>query len=494
LIFKSLIMLLLWLIVIPIIGGVLCWQCERISNILSHIIAIITLLVEVLLFILIYQECQNTICANNTPWLLTYNIPWITTIGINFVLAIDNLTIVMLLLTILLGLISILCISVNDYSNIGLFYFNILIIISSTIGMFLSINMFLFLCFWEIVNIPIYFLTINFGYNQPINKTLCLKAATKFFIYSQISSLCILSVIVVLANTYHTNYDIWSFNYQDLVSLNLNKYTEYLLMLILFVAFAIKIPIVPLHNWYVDMQTYAPANGAMDLNGFLLKIAIYGIIRFCIPFFPISSNKFILIISIIGISNILYGAIMAFSQTDIKRVISYMNISHMGLLLIAVYNIYDTAYFGIIIFILSHSISAAGLIIMTGYFHKYLGTRNINNIGGLWDNMGIVPALLIILIISIFGLPGTGNFIGEFIILLANFNINPTLTIITIISLLLLIVPSLKIIQLICYGEYKLTNSVTFSVTKKDQLTLLLPVVIVLLLGLYPQLILNILF
>ncbi|MCV2500153.1 MAG: NADH-quinone oxidoreductase subunit M [Candidatus Lightella neohaematopini] len=487
-------MLLIWLIIIPIIGGILCWQCERISNILPHIIAIITLFVEVLLFILIYQVCQNTIHSNHTSWLLTYNIPWIPTIGINFVLAIDNLTIIMLLLTILLGLISILCISVSDYSNIGLFYFNILIIISSTIGIFLSINMFLFLCFWEIVNIPIYFLTTNFGYNQSVNKTLCLKAATKFFIYSQISSLCILSVIVTLASIYHNSYGIWSFNYQDLVSLNLDKYTEYVLMLTLFIAFAIKIPIIPVHSWYVDIQTYAPANGAMDLNGFLLKIAIYGIIRFCIPFFPISSDKFILIVSIIGISNILYGAIMSFNQTDIKRVISYINISHMGLLLIAIYNIYNIAYFGIIVFILSHSISTAGLIIVAGYFHKYLGTRNINNISGLWNNMGIVPALLLILVISIFGLPGTGNFIGEFIILLTNFNINPVLTIITTISLLLLVIPSLKVIQLVCYGEYKLTNRLMFSITKKDQLVLLLVVAIILLLGLYPQLILSILF
>ncbi|MCV2518457.1 MAG: NADH-quinone oxidoreductase subunit M [Candidatus Lightella neohaematopini] len=487
-------MLLIWLIIIPIIGGFFCWQCERINNILPHIIAIVTLLVEALLFFLVYQKCQNTIYSNHTPWLLTYNIPWIPTIGINFVLAIDNLTIMMLLLTILLGLISILCISVNDYPNIGLFYFNILIIISSTIGIFLSINMFLFLCFWEIVNIPIYFLTTNFGYNQLINKTLCLKAATKFFIYSQISSLCILSVIVTLASIYHNNYGIWSFNYQDLVSLKLNQHTEYLLMLTLFIAFAIKIPIIPLHNWYVDIQTYAPANGAMDLNGFLLKTAIYGIIRFCIPFFPISSNKFILIVSIISIFNILYGAIMSFNQTDIKRVISYMNISHMGLLLIAIYNIYNIAYFGIIIFIISHSISAAGLIIVTGYFYKYLGTRNINNISGLWDNMGIVPALLIILIISIFGLPGTGNFMGEFIILLTNFSINPILTIITIISLLLLVIPSLRVIQLVCYGKYKLANKPIFSVTKKDQLILLLLVIIVLLLGLYPQLVLSILF
>ncbi|MCV2525314.1 MAG: NADH-quinone oxidoreductase subunit M [Candidatus Lightella neohaematopini] len=487
-------MLLLWLIIIPIIGGILCWQCERINNILPHIIAIITLLVEVLLFILIYQKCQNTIYSSHTSWLLTYNIPWIPTIGVNFILAIDNLTIVMLLLTILLGLISILCISINDYPNIGSFYFNILIIISSTIGMFLSINMFLFLCFWEIVNIPIYFLTINFGYNQLVNKTLCLKAATKFFIYSQISSLCILSVIVTLASIYHNYCGVWSFNYQDLVSLNLNKYTEYLLMLTLFIAFAIKIPVIPLHNWYVDIQTYAPANGAMDLNGFLLKTAIYGIIRFCIPFFPVSSNKFILIISIIGVFNILYGAIMSFNQTDIKRIISYINISHMGLLLIAIYNTYNTAYFGIVIFILSHSVSTAGLIIVTGYFHKYLGTRNINNISGLWDNMGIVPALLIILIVSIFGLPGTGNFIGEFIILLTNFNIHPILTIIIIISLLLLVIPALKVIQLVCYGEYKLANKFSFSVTKKDQLVLLLLVIIILLLGLYPQLILNILF
>ncbi|MCV2525478.1 MAG: proton-conducting transporter membrane subunit, partial [Candidatus Lightella neohaematopini] len=250
-------------------------------------------------------------------WLLTYNISWIP-IGINFSLAVDNLTIIMLLLTIFLGLISILCIS-NNHPNIGLFYFNILIIISCTIGIFLSINTFLFLCFWEIVNIPVYFLTTNFGYRQYTSNNICLKAATKFFVYSQISSLCMLSVIIILANIYHNIHGVWSFDYQDLISLNLNKYTEYLLMLTLFISFAIKIPIVPLHSWYIEIQTYAPTNGVMDINGFLLKTAIYGIIRFCIPFFPISSNQFMLIISMIGLSNIIYGAIMSFSQTDIKR-------------------------------------------------------------------------------------------------------------------------------------------------------------------------------
>ncbi|MCV2531395.1 MAG: NADH-quinone oxidoreductase subunit M, partial [Candidatus Lightella neohaematopini] len=348
-------MLLPWLIIIPIIGGVLCWQCERINNILPNIIAVIILLIELLLFIVVYQQCQNIthVCCDHTSWLLTYNISWIPTAGISFFLAIDNLSIIMLSLTILLGLISVLCISRDD-SNTGLFHCNILIIIGSTVGIFLSVNMFLFLCFWEIVNIPIYFLTTNFGYNRSINNHSCLQAATKFFIYSQISSLCILSVIVILANIYHDSYGVWSFNYQDMISLNINRNYEYLLMLMLFLAFAIKVPIVPLHKWYIDIQTYAPANGVMDLNGFLLKVAIYGIIRFCIPFFPVSSKQFISIISIIGLFNIIYGAIMSFNQTDIKKIISYVSISHMGLLLIAIYNVYSTAYHGIIIFILSH--------------------------------------------------------------------------------------------------------------------------------------------
>lgn len=480
-------MLLPWLILIPFIGGFLCWQCERFGIRVPCWIALIAMGLTLALSLLFWQQGEYTLTmAQEIPqWQVEYLLPWIPRFGISIHLALDGLSLLMVVLTGLLGVLAILCSWQEIQHYQGFFHLNLLWILGGVIGVFLAIDIFLFFFFWEMMLVPMYFLIALWGHKTSNGKTR-ITAATKFFIYTQASGLVMLVAILSLVLVHYEATGAWTFNYEDLLHTPMLEQTEYLLMLGFFLAFAVKMPVVPLHGWLPDSHSQAPTAGSVDLAGILLKTAAYGMLRFSLPLFPHASHQFASIAMWLGVVGIFYGAWMAFSQTDIKRLIAYTSVSHMGFVLIAIYSGSQLAYQGAVVQMIAHGLSAAGMFIICGQLYERLHTRDMRQMGGLWSRLSFIPALSLFLAIAALGMPGTGNFVGEITILFGSFQVEPVITVISTFGLVFASVYSLIIIQRAYYGPAKSTMSLP-GMTLRERLIILLLVVLLVLLGFFPQ-------
>lgn len=487
-------MLLPLLILIPFIGGFFCWILEYYNHKIPKLIAFISIFTLFLLTIFIW--INNISCLKNNNILINYfqykfYQPWIPSFGINFYLSLDGFSLIMIMLTNFLGCISILCSWTEIRKYNGLFYLNLMFILGSAIGVFLSFDMFLFFFFWEIMTIPIYFLICFWGYQTYSIKNR-ISVANKFFIYTQISSIIILISIISLAFMHKKIHGFWSFNYNYLTNLSMPFYTEYLIMLGFFIAFAIKLPIVPIHNWLIDAHKNTSNSGSIDIAGLILKISAYGFLRFNIVMFPKTSYEFSYIPIILGVITIFYGSWLAFGQNNIKSLIAYTTISHMGFILIAIYSGNKLALQGIIIQIIAHSISTSALFILCGILHNYLKTRSMKKMGGIWNSINWLPGFTLFFSAANLGLPGTGNFIGEFMMLNGSLNKSPILLFIATLGLIFSSIYSLSMIQKIFFGTSNIKiNTKIKEITKLNIFIIIILIVCNLFIGLYPQIILN---
>lgn len=487
-------MLLPWLILIPFIGGLLCGLCDRIRTGLSRWIALMSigLILALSLFVEMWHLEHTTIAKTTIwpQWQAEYLLAWIPRFGISIHLAIDGLSLLMIVLTIILGTLAILCSWSEIKHHHGFFHLNLLWIISSVMGVLLSIDLFLFFCFWEMVLVPMYFLIALWGHQASNGKTR-IQAATKFFIYTQASGMVMLLAIIGLVLVYYNATGVWTFNYEQLLSLHLSKAMEYLLMLGFFLAFAVKLPIVPLHGWLPDAHSQAPTAGSVLLAGILMKTAAYSMLRFCLELFPHASHQFAFIAMLLGVINIFYGAWIACSQHDLKRLIAYTSISHMGFVLLAIYSGSKLAYQGAVVQMIAHGLSATGMFILCGQLYERLHTRDIRRMGGLWGRLSVIPALSLFFAMATMGMPGTGNFVGEITILFGTFQVVPVMTVIATFGLILASIYSLRMMQYAYYGPVTATERLP-EMTRREWFIMMLLVVLLVLLGLFPQQILDI--
>ncbi|MGK3116661.1 NADH-quinone oxidoreductase subunit M [Candidatus Pantoea formicae] len=484
-------MLLPWLIIIPFVGGLLCWLAERLGAKVPRWIAMITMGLTLALGLQLWLQggYSLTQAAGIPQWQSTFSVPWIPRFGINFHLAIDGLSLLMVVLTGLLGFMAVLC-SWNEIEKYqGFFHLNLMWILGGVIGVFLSIDMFLFFFFWEMMLVPMYFLIALWGHKASDGKTR-ISAATKFFIYTQASGLVMLIAILALVFVHYNATGVWTFSYEELLKTPMSHTVEYLLMLGFFIAFAVKMPVVPLHGWLPDAHSQAPTAGSVDLAGILLKTAAYGLLRFSLPLFPNASAEFAPIAMWLGIIGIFYGAWMAFSQTDIKRLIAYTSVSHMGFVLIAIYTGSQLAFQGAVIQMIAHGLSAAALFILCGQLYERLHTRDLRQMGGLWGRIKWIPGLSLFFAVANLGMPGTGNFVGEFMILTGSFQVVPVIIVIATFGLVFASVYSLIMMQRAYYGEAKSKDPLP-GMSPREFMTIGVLVVLLVLLGIYPQPILD---
>ena len=484
-------MLLPWLIIIPFVGGLICWLTERLGAKVPRWIALITMGLTLALSLQLRMQggYSLTQAAGIPQWQSSFSVPWIPRFGISFHLAIDGLSLLMVVLTGLLGLMAVLC-SWNEISKYqGFFHLNLMWILGGVIGVFLSIDLFLFFFFWEMMLVPMYFLIALWGHKASDGKTR-ISAATKFFIYTQASGLVMLIAILGLVFVHYNATGVWTFNYEQLLQTPMSSGVEYLLMLGFFIAFAVKMPVVPLHGWLPDAHSQAPTAGSVDLAGILLKTAAYGLLRFSLPLFPNASAEFAPIAMWLGIIGIFYGAWMAFSQTDIKRLIAYTSISHMGFVLIAIYTGSQLALQGAVIQMIAHGLSAAALFILCGQLYERLHTRDMRQMGGLWSRIKWIPGLSLFFAVANLGMPGTGNFVGEFMILTGSFQVVPMIIIIATFGLVFASIYSLVMMQRAYYGEAKSKDPLP-GMSPREFMTIGVLVVLLVLLGVYPQPILD---
>ena len=482
-------MILPWLILIPFIGGFLCWLGERFGATLPRWIALLTMSLLLGIGLWLWANGDYTLApapGAEPAWALEYKVQWIQRFGISIHLALDGLSLLMILLTGLLGVLSVLCSWKEIQRHVGFFHLNLMWILGGVVGVFLALDLFLFFFFWEMMLVPMYFLIALWGHSSADGKKTRIYAATKFFIFTQASGLIMLVAILGLVLVNYNSTGVITFNYSDLLKAELPAGVEYLLMLGFFIAFAVKLPVVPFHSWLPDAHAQAPTAGSVDLAGILLKTAAYGLLRFALPLFPNASAEFAPIAMTLGLIGIFYGAFLAFAQTDIKRLIAFSSVSHMGFVLIGIYSGSQQALQGAVIQMLAHGLSAAALFILAGQLYERLHTRDMREMGGLWHRIAYLPAISLFFAAASLGLPGTGNFVGEFLILIGSFAHVPWITVIATTGLVFGSVYSLIMIHRAYFGPAK-ADTVLAGMDGRELIMVLGLAVLLILLGVYPQ-------
>lgn len=484
-------MILPWLILIPFIGGLLCWQSERFGLNVPRWIALLSMLSVLVISCVLWVQGDYTVAsaASHVGWQEEFRVPWIPRFGISFHLGLDGLSLLMVMLTGLLGTMAIVCSWREIQKHVGFFFLNLLWNLGGVIGVFLALDMFLFFFFWEMMLVPMYFLIALWGHNAPGGKGR-IYAATKFFIFTQASGLLLLVAILALVLVNASQTGVMSFDYEVLLKTAMPIGVEFAIMMGFFMAFAVKMPVVPLHSWLPDAHSQAPTAGSVDLAGVLLKTAAYGLLRFGLPLFPNASQLFAPVAMTLGVIGIFYGAILACAQHDIKRLIAYTSISHMGFVLLGIYAGSELALQGVVVQMLAHGISAGALFILCGELYERLHTRDLREMGGLWTRLAFLPPIALFFTAASLGLPGLGNFVGEFMILVGSFQVAPLLAVLATGGLILAAVYSLLLMQRAFYGPAKTAERMED--LSGRELSLMLSLMgILLFLGLYPQPVLN---
>ena len=436
-------MILIWLISILFIGGILAWASERYNQNYPRNIALLTVLLDLLLMLSILPSESIT-----SEWITVFQIDWIPRFGISLYFALDGLSLLLIILTAFLGAISIGSAWNEIKTRTGFFYFNLLWTLAGVIGVFTALDLFLFFFFWEVMLIPMYFIIAIWGHE---NKN---YAAMKFFIFTQVTGMLMLVSILVLAYSHYTQFGSYSFKYEDLLSVSLASSLQFWVMLGFFISFTTKLPSVPFHSWLPDAHSQAPTAGSVILAGILLKTGAYGLIRFAVPLFPEASLTFAPIAMGLAALSILYCAKVAFAQSDIKRLIAYTSVSHMGFVTLGVYAWNEQALQGAVMTMLAHGLSAAALFMLAGGLQHRIHTRNMGDMGGLWTQVPRMAVVAVFFSVAALGMPGLGNFVGEFLALLGAFQTNIPATVIAALGLVLASVYSLWVIQKVFHGEY----------------------------------------
>lgn len=447
------------LILIPFIAGFLCWIGEKISIRVPRWIALFGMLLTLFLTIQLWMDGNYSASAHalvpiGAPpvWQAQFYMPWIPQLGISIHLALDGLSLMMVALTALLGVLAVGCSWGEIQKHVGFFHLNLLWSLGGVIGVFLAIDMFLFFFFWEMMLVPIYFLIALWGHSGSNGRSR-VYAATKFFIYTQASGLIMLVGILTLVLIRYQQTHQVSFDYMVLLGTQFPPGFEYGVMLTFFIAFAVKLPIVPLHGWLPDAHAQAPTAGSVDLAGILIKTAAYGLLRFVLPLFPHASAEFAPIAITLGLIGVFYGAWVAFIQTDIKRLVAYTSVSHMGFILLALYAGNLMTMQGVMVQMLAHGLSSAALFIMCGQIYERLHTRDMRLMGGIWGRARYLPVFMMFFSAALLGIPGSGNFIGEFLILLGAFAQFPWSVVLATASLVLAGLYALYLIHQTLFGR-----------------------------------------
>ncbi|MGZ8963430.1 MAG: NADH-quinone oxidoreductase subunit M [Methylomagnum sp.] len=418
-------------------------------------------------------------------WLDDVRLAWIPRFGIGVHLALDGVSLLLIALTLLLGVVAVAASWREITERVGLFHACVLWTLAGVLGVFLALDLFLFFVCWEVMIVPMYFLIALWGHEDRA------YAAIKFFLFTQVSGLVMLLAIVVLVLLSHAKTGVYSFDYFALLGTELSPDVAPWLMLGFFAAFAVKLPAVPFHTWLPDAHTQAPTGGSVILAGVLLKTGAYGLLRFAIPLFPNAAADFAPTAMALGVASILYGGVLAFAQSDFKRLVAYSSVSHMGFVLVGLYARNPMATQGAVMTMLAHGLSAAALFMLAGALQDRLHTRDMERMGGLWTDVPRLSAMGLFFAVAGLGLPGLGNFVGEFLVLAGAFRVSPLMASLAALGLIVAPVYSLMLVQRAFHGERTEPRDLTdFGARELAAMACLIVATVAM--GLYPQPLLDI--
>jgi NADH-quinone oxidoreductase subunit M len=421
--------------------------------------------------------------AGEEGYLFGGKVPWIPTAGINYALGVDGISLWLVLLTTFLQPIAVLASFNYIEERIKEYYAFLLLLEIGMLGVFMSLDLFLFYIFWEFTLVPMYFLIGIWG--GPRRQ----YAAIKFFLYTMAGSLLMLLAILYLGINGKT------FFVPDLIGMGYpNQFVEMLLFIGFAASFAIKVPLWPLHSWLPDAHVEAPTAGSIILAGVLLKMGCYGFLRFNLPLFPNASQAAAPFIAALAVIGIIYGAWVSFAQQDVKKLVAYSSVSHLGFVMLGIFSLTKIGIAGAILQMINHGLSTGGLFLLVGMLYERRHTRDLDAFGGIWKAMPLYSALMLIVTLSSMGLPGLNGFVGEFTILMGSFNSavlrpNPFIfTALSTIGIILAAVYLLWMFQKVFLGPLdKPENQALTDLTPREIVTVIPLIVFIFLIGLYAK-------
>ena len=401
---------------------------------------------------------------------------WINQPNISFALQADGLSIAMILLTLSLTPIIIFSSFGNVYKNAKAFYALILFMAFAMAGTFLASDGLLYYIFWELSLIPIYFIALIWGNGDVEERK---KAVVKFFIYTLAGSLFMLLAFVYLYQK------AGSFLLEDLYKLNLSATEQLWIFLAFFLAYAIKIPLIPFHTWQASVYQKAPAVGTMLLSGIMLKMGLYSIIRWQLPIAPLAAKEYMYIFISLGIAGVIYGSIVALRQKDLKKLLAYSSLAHVGLIAAGTYTLTIDGLRGAVLQMIAHGFVVVGLFFISEIIFRRYETRTIAEMGGIRTQSPKFASMFLLLVLASVALPTTFNFVGEFTVLYSLSQINVWFAFLGGMTIILGAYYMLKMYQQVMLGE---TNTKVFAdVTFKEGFALVLIIAVLFFFGMYPK-------
>jgi len=465
------------LIFLPILGGIALLGVSNKKDVNSvKVMALMISLLELFLTMPLLFAFDKTTHAMQ----FVERHDWIKLFNIEYYLGVDGISILFIPLS---ALITILCILVSWNSiqtKVKEFFVAMLMLEGAMIGVFCSVDFFLFYIFWEAMLIPMFLLIGVWGGPNRI------YAATKFFLYTLVGSLLMLVGIFTLYIKGGNTFDIIA-----LAELDMPVRTQLILFWAFFAAFAVKVPMWPVHTWLPDAHTEAPAAGSVVLAGILIKMGAYGFLRFSMPILPEATSSMMMIMLVLSLIGIVYGGVICLAQTDLKRLIAYSSVSHMGFVTLGIFAFNTQSVEGGILQMINHGVVTGALFLGIGMVYERTHTRKISDYGGLATNMPIFASFFLLFTLASVGLPGTNGFIGEFLILLGSFMTRPWVALIAASGLIIGAWYMLWLYQRIFFNPVNSKWDTIKELDLREIMTLMPMVILIFWIGLFPNSLLS---
>ncbi len=465
------------IIFLPIAGAVFLIfvpkEKEDLLRFISLGIAVVIFLVSLMLYFNFNGQTADPQFVEKRAW-LGY--------GIQYHVGIDGISLFLVLLTTFLMPIAFLSSWRYIERRVKEYLIFMLLLEAGILGVFVSLNLFLFYVFWEAMLFPMYFLIGIWGGPRRIYATL------KFVLFTMMGSLLMLVAILFLYSIYYKAMGVYSLDIFDYHKLILNPRIQIWLFLAFALAFAIKVPMFPFHTWLPDAHVEAPTAGSVILAAVLLKMGTYGFLRFALPLFPNAAERFLPLLLGLSLVGIIYGGLMALIQKDVKSLVAYSSVSHMGLIMLAVFSLNTEALEGAIYQMLNHGLSTGALFLIVGILYERAHTRQIKDFGGVSKQMPVFAAFFLICMLSSVGLPGLNGFVGEILCIFGVFKAHKILAILGISTVILAAGYLLWMYQRVMHGPIKNEKILSYADMNKREIGYLVPILVMMFwMGIYPQ-------
>ncbi len=477
--------ILTYLLLTPIVGSVLVLFLKNEKKELIRWYALAVSLLAFVISLIVYAGFNS----QDTSFQFVHSFVWIKSLNIGYTVGVDGISLLLVLLTTFLTPITLLSTWNAIQKNVKMFTFSMLMLEAGMLGVFISIDLFLFYIFWEAMLIPMYFIIGIWGGERRI------YASVKFFIFTMFGSLLMLVAIIWLVVYASEMNGTFTSNLLDLYKIGpqVPRNIQSWMFGAFFLSFAIKVPLFPLHTWLPDAHVEAPTAGSVILAGVLLKMGTYGLIRFCLPLFPQSAVEYAPIISVFAVIGIIYGALVAMIQPDMKKLVAYSSVSHLGFVVLGIFAMTVEAMQGAVIQMVNHGLSTGALFLLVGVVYERTHRRDIAFYGGIAKIVPIYATALMIASLSSIGLPGLNGFIGEFLILIGSFKSsvlnNWWFTIFAATGVIFAAVYMLWMYQRVVFGEVnnpELKNELT-DLNKREMIVLIPIFIFIVWIGIYPS-------